>query len=67
MNRLVDDLRFFIGAFFLIVGVLLVLQGALAAAPAGQEYNLNLMTGAAFVIFAVLALYLSIRAGGRDR
>jgi hypothetical protein len=63
MARLLEDLRFFIGAFFFVVGVLLTLQGFLAAPTEG--YNLNLSTGAAFVIFALFPLTMAFRALSR--
>lgn len=65
MHRLIEDLRFFIGAFFLIVGVLLLLQGLLVTGAAPGP-NLNLLTGIAFTLFASGSLYLSLRANRRD-
>lgn len=65
MNRLVEDLRFCIGVFFMIVGILLVLQGVLVTVE-NQPYNFNLITGLVFIGFACCALYLS-RPRGNPR
>ena len=61
MGRLTEDLRFFIGSFFLMVGVLLSFQGWREPTLI-EGYNLNLITGAAFVVFSVIALALAVRA-----
>ena len=59
MNRLIEDLRFCIGAFFAIVGVLLAGQG-LITGPAENGINLNLYTGLVFVIFGGACLFVSM-------
>jgi hypothetical protein len=60
MAKLMEDLRFFIGAFFLIVGALLTLQG-LFGTQVG-EVNLNLITGIGFIVFALVPLTMALRA-----
>ena len=60
MNKLFEDLRFFIGAFFLIVGVLLTGQGLFG--ETGEQGNqLNLLTGLAFILFSGFALMLALK------
>lgn len=59
MNRLMEDLRFFIGAFFALVGVILVVEG-IRSGVLVEGYNLNLITGMVFTFFGGAALYLSI-------
>jgi hypothetical protein len=61
MNRMIEDLRFCIGAFFLLVGVLLAGHGVIVGTLVAG-FNLNLFTGIAFVLFGGLSLALSIRA-----
>jgi len=61
MGRLTEDLRFFIGSFFLAVGALLTLQG-LRAPVLVEGYNLNLLTGTVFVAFSLIALTMAVRA-----
>jgi hypothetical protein len=60
MARLLEDLRFFIGTFFLIIGVLLVIEG-LRVGTLVEGYNLNLWTGIVFILFSSVALVLSVR------
>jgi tellurite resistance protein TehA-like permease len=61
MIRLLEDLRFFIGTFFVLVGALLTGAGVLTPVEtAGQ--NLNLIVGIAFLIFGAFALIMSVRA-----
>jgi len=60
MNRLTEDLRFFIGAFFLIVGALLCFEG-IRNAVLVEGCNLNLYTGLVFIAFSAVALTLSIK------
>jgi hypothetical protein len=54
-----EDLRFSIGTFFLIVGILLLAAGALQTENADAA-NLNFVTGGGLIIFAVGALAVSI-------
>jgi len=56
VDRIIEDLRFFIGAFFLIIGALLVIESAF------NSSMLDLGCGTAFVLFAAGPLYFAIRA-----
>jgi hypothetical protein len=51
MKTWMHDLRFFIGAFFLIVGAILSLQGLLDPTPV-EGVNLNLYAGLGFILFS---------------
>lgn len=66
MKALLEDLLFFIGAFFLIIGSLLVFAG-LSNPEITEGYNLNLWTGGIFLVFAVTITTLSIRNLKRSR
>ena len=59
MKTWLQDLRFFIGAFFFIVGVILTLQGLIDPTPV-EGVNLNLYAGMGFVLFSGGA-FLSLR------
>lgn len=61
MNRMIEDLRFCIGAFFLLVGVLLAGHGVIVGTMVAG-FNLNLFTGIAFAVFGALSLAFSLRA-----
>jgi uncharacterized membrane protein len=58
MKRLFD-LRFVIGIFFLVIGLLLLLYGLFASATEGQ--SLNKWCGGIFMLFALIMLALSMR------
>ena len=59
--KLFNDLRFFIGLFFLLIGLILIAVGTIE--PSLQAgVNLDLMTGFGFVIFSAIALTLAVRA-----
>lgn len=58
MMRLLEDLRFFIGAFFVIVGLLLAVAG-LVQPEITAGVNLNLVVGITFVVFGGGALALA--------
>jgi hypothetical protein len=74
MGPLIEDLRFCIGAFFVIVGGLLTVQGLIEPAPV-LDINLTLWTGLIFLLFGGAAVTLSLRgatfgpakAGGGSR
>lgn len=59
MAALLNDLRFFIGAFFLIVSIILLAEGWINPSMT-EGVNLNLLTGACFLIFALVALTVAI-------
>ena len=61
MIRLTEDLRFFIGTFFLIIGVFLTFEG-LRSGTLVEGVNINLITGIGFVGFSLIALGLAVRA-----
>jgi uncharacterized membrane protein HdeD (DUF308 family) len=57
MNRLLD-LRFVIGLFFLIVGVLLIIYSYFT--PKDQQYiMINGLCGALFTMFGIMMIWLS--------
>ena len=58
MIRLLEDLRFFIGAFFAIVGLLLSVAG-LVQPEITAGVNLNFVVGVTFIIFGGGALALA--------
>jgi hypothetical protein len=60
MGPLIEDLRFCIGAFFVIVGGLLTVQGLVEPTPV-LDINLNLWTGLVFLAFGSAAVTLSLR------
>jgi hypothetical protein len=66
MNSKILDLRFFIGGFFLIVGVLLTLHGLFVGALS-VGYNLNLWAGIFFVIFGIVPVVQTFRSQGRGK
>lgn len=59
MIRLMEDLRFFIGAFFVIISVLLIGQGILHPQTIGG-LDLNLVVGGVFLVFGGGALALAL-------
>ena len=58
MKRLFD-LRFVIGIFFLVVGILLLAYGLLSAAP--ETSSVNNWCGSIFTIFGVVMVVLAIK------
>jgi hypothetical protein len=63
MNKLFD-LRFVIGAFFSIVGILLLIYGFLIETEAGRD--VNRWCGAFFLIFGILMIILSLQKDASD-
>jgi hypothetical protein len=61
MNKLID-LRFVIGSFFLIVGLLLLLYHFVA----GGETDVNLWCGGSFAAFGLLMIVLSFQKDAND-
>ncbi len=57
MNKLFD-LRFVIGAFFTVVGILLLIYGFISQAEAAMQ-SINRWCGGIFTIFGVIMLILS--------
>ncbi|HVT86643.1 MAG TPA: hypothetical protein VHD35_15675 [Chitinophagaceae bacterium] len=62
MNKLFD-LRFVIGCFFLIVGVLLLLYGFFTTV---HDQSVNQWCGSIFSIFGIVMLLLSYRNNTND-
>ncbi len=63
---LLEDLRFFIGSFFFIIGALLVIKGIVD--PISTEgFDLNLITGVCFFAFSCVLLALAILQTNRMR
>ena len=63
MNKLFD-LRFVIGCFFSIVGVLLLVYSLASKAREGQ--TINSWCGVLFLVFGVLMIVLSFRKNAHD-
>jgi hypothetical protein len=61
LNRLLEDLRFVIGAFFAILSCILAATGALHPPTDPTATNLNLAVGGIMGIFAIFMITLSIR------
>jgi hypothetical protein len=63
MNKLFD-LRFVIGSFFSIVGILLLIYGFLVESGGGSP--VNKWCGAIFLVFGLIMIILSMRKDARD-
>jgi putative Mn2+ efflux pump MntP len=63
LNKLFD-LRFVIGSFFSIVGILLLIYGFLI--ETGQAKDINRWCGIFFLIFGVVMIILSMRKEAHD-
>jgi hypothetical protein len=65
--RLIEDLRFVIGAFFAVISVILIITGLITPTMAeGTTVNLNLTVGclmALFAVFMITLAYLGMKAG----
>ena len=57
MSHLIEDLRFFIGVFFLMIGVLLIGESLLVPSMV-EGINVNLWVGLSFLGFSLLSLAL---------
>jgi len=58
------DLRFVIGSFFLIVGILLVIYGFLIETEHAR--NINRWCGITFSIFGIIMIVLSLQKEAHD-
>ena len=58
------DLRFVIGSFFLIVGILLVIYGFLNETR--QAKNINQWCGISFSVFGIIMILLSFQKDAHD-
>ena len=63
LNKLFD-LRFVIGSFFLIVGILLVIYSFLNETE--QAKDINLWCGIAFSVFGIFMILLSLKQEAND-
>jgi hypothetical protein len=63
MNKLFD-LRFVIGAFFTVIGVLLLIYAFVANVP--DQKTVNSGCGGLFLVFGVLMIFLSFRKDAGD-
>lgn len=57
------DLRFVIGSFFAIVGLLLLIYGFMNE---GETKSINTWCGAAFVLFGIVMIVLSLQKDAKD-
>ena len=57
MSHLIEDLRFFIGVFFLMIGLLLVGESFMVPSMV-EGINVNLWVGLSFLAFSVSSLAL---------
>ncbi|HYH14942.1 MAG TPA: hypothetical protein VD794_06975 [Flavisolibacter sp.] len=65
MNKLLD-LRFVIGLFFTIIGLLLLLYGFFATTQLETGESINRYTGLVFLAFGILMILLSFRKDAPD-
>lgn len=65
MNKLLD-LRFVIGVFFTLIGLLLLLQGFLSDSGTEGAGSINRWTGAVFAAFGVVMIVLSFGKEAHD-
>lgn len=65
MNKLLD-LRFVIGMFFTIIGVLLLVYSFFATTQLETGESINRYTGLVFLAFGVLMILLSFRKEAYD-
>ncbi len=63
MNKLID-LRFVIGLFFLVVGILLFIYHFFIT---GETEGVNLWCGILFIVFAIIMLLLSREGAGQKK
>ncbi len=65
MNKLFD-LRFVIGSFFLIVGILLLGYSFLSADTELSMHTINRWCGIVFIVFGILMIVLSLQKDADD-
>jgi hypothetical protein len=64
-NKLLD-LRFVIGAFFTIVGIMLVAFGFMSTSVAEDMQSINRWAGSVFALFGVVMIVLSLVKNAAD-
>lgn len=65
MNKLLD-LRFVIGLFFTIIGLLLLIQSITGTTTLETGESINRWTGIAFSLFGVFMILLSFKKDAHD-
>lgn len=66
MQKLLLDLRFVIGLFFTIIGLLLLAYSFFATTQLQTGENINRYTGIVFLVFGIFMIVLSQRKEGYD-
>jgi hypothetical protein len=66
MQKLLLDLRFVIGLFFTIIGLLLLVYSFFATTQLETGESINRYTGGIFLAFGVFMIILSQRKEGHD-
>jgi hypothetical protein len=66
MARLIEDLRFVIGLFFLIISVILLGLGLFSSELPAHGMNLNLGAGAVMAVFSALMLTLAVYSSSKQ-
>lgn len=61
MLKKLNDLQFVIGLFFSVVSVILLLNVLLA----GHSSNLNIYTGAGFLVFGLAMIFIKGKGSGQ--
>jgi uncharacterized membrane protein HdeD (DUF308 family) len=64
--RLLEDLRFVVGLLFGIISVILLGVALLGQPQVNDEMQLNLVTGAAMVVFSAIMLGMALAADRAD-
>ena len=65
MNKLLD-LRFVIGIFFTLIGLLLLLFSFFSAGEVEEGQRINRWTGLVFLVFGLLMIALSFQKDAHD-
>ncbi len=65
MNKLFD-LRFVIGSFFLLIGILLLGYSFLSADNVSSTHSINRWCGIFFIVFGILMIVLSMQKDADD-
>lgn len=65
MNKLFD-LRFVIGSFFTIIGLLLLIYSFMYTDATDNSQTINRWCGFIFIVFGIVMIILSLRKDARD-
>jgi len=60
------DLRFVIGSFFLIVGLLLLVYSFVGSGLSAEGHSINRWCGISFAVFGVIMIILSLQKDAHD-